>query len=216
MIINKDYLLDIIKGRRSERTMRPEPIAAEDLDAVVEAALWAPSGSNQQPWHFAVVTNRELIIKMAAAVEAKITDIKSRINSSSAQKAFNGYLQYLNFFINSSALICCFAEPYRALLERLLSRYAPEISVSTRETASVQSVAAAIQNMLLTAHVLGLAACWTTGPLIAQAEIEAFVKPSGGDWSLLAVVALGAREPGKGQPKALQRRPRNETVSYYE
>ncbi len=194
--------------------MSPAPISPADLDTIVEAGLYAPSGSSQQPWHFAVVTKRELIKNIANAVSAKVDTIKARISSASAQKAFDGYAQYLTFFLNCSALICAFVEPYRSLLERLLARYAPELSASTRENASVQSVAAAIENMLLMAHALDYAACWTTGILIAREEIESIVKPAG-RWELLAIIALGVRERGAARPVAPKRRPREEVVSYF-
>jgi len=215
MAIDKEEFVEFIKGRRSVRVMKPGTIAREDLDAIVECGLFAPSGSNQQPWHFAVITNRELINKIKRAVAASVDEIKERISSASAQKSFDGYLQYITFFGDASALICCFVEPYRALLERLLSRYAPELSVSTRENASIQSVAAAVENMLLAAHALGYAGCWMTGPLIAKEGIEALVKPEG-KWELLAIIALGQRDEDRPAPTAPERRPRGEVVSYFE
>jgi nitroreductase len=206
--------VELVKGRRSIRKMSSEAIPREHLDAIVECGLYAPSGSNQQPWHFSVVTDRNLISKMKEAAANKVDLIKERISSASARRSFDGYVQYITFFGNSSAVICCFVEPYRALLERLLSRYAPEISVSTRENASVQSVAAAVENMLLAAHAFGYAGCWMTGPLIATEEIEALVKPEG-SWELIAMVALGRRDEGRPTPQMPKRRPREETVSYF-
>lgn len=205
--------VELVKGRRSIRKMSSEAIPREHLDAIVDCGLYAPSGSNQQPWHFAVVTDRNLINKMKEAAAKKVDLIKGKISSASATRSFDGYVQYITFFGNSAAVICCFVEPYRALLERLLNRYAPEMSVSTRENASIQSVAAAVENMLLAAHAFGYAGCWMTGPLIAKEEIEALVKPEG-EWELMAMVALG--RPGEGQPPAVpKRRQRDETVSYF-
>ncbi|NIT36562.1 MAG: hypothetical protein GTN49_08680 [candidate division Zixibacteria bacterium] len=214
MVIEPEDFVEFVKTRRSVRAMSPEPIPREHLDAIVESGLYAPSGSNQQPWHFAVVTNRDLINKIKNAAAARVAEIKARISSASAAKSFDGYLQYITFFDNSSALICCFVEPYRALLERLLSRYAPELSVSTRENASIQSVAAAIENILLAAHAFGYAGCWMTGPLVAKQEIEALVKPAG-NWELLAMIALGHRDKNKGETHAPARRRRDEVVSYF-
>lgn len=215
MTIDIGQFVDLIKSRRSVRVMSPEPIPAADIEAIVDCGLYAPSGSNQQPWHFAVITNRDLINDIKEKVAGKVDEIKDRISSASARKSFDGYIQYITFFGNASALICCFVEPYRALLERLLSRYAPELSVSTRENASVQSVAAAVENMLLAAHAMGYAGCWMTGPLIAKEEIEELVKPEG-KWGLLAVIALGRRDKNRPEPKAPERRPRDDVVSYFE
>lgn len=214
MEMTPEGFLELAKGRRSSRVMSPQAIPRGHLDAIVESGLYAPSGSNQQPWHFAVVTDRELINKMKNAAAAKVELIKNRISSASAQRSFDGYIQYITFFDNSSAVICCFVEPYRGLLERLLSRYAPEISVSTRENAAIQSVAAAVENMLLAAQAYGYAACWMTGPLIAKEDIESLVKPEG-KWELLAMVAIGYRLERKDAPQTPKRRPREETVSFF-
>ena len=40
--------------RWSPRAFSPEPVAAEDLAAIFEAARWAPSCFNEQPWRFLV------------------------------------------------------------------------------------------------------------------------------------------------------------------
>ena len=41
-----------------------------------------------------------------------------------------------------------------------------------RPLPGLQSVAAAIQNMLLAIHALGYGSCWMTGPLVAQEAFE--------------------------------------------
>lgn len=215
MPIDPQAFLNFVRARRSERAMWPGAIPREELDEIVEAGLWAPSGSNQQPWHFAVVTNRGLIREIAGAVGARLNTIRERISSSSALRSFEGYARYLTFFGDASALVCAFAEPYRALLEKILARYAPEVSGDVRANASALSVAAAVENILLAAHARGYAACFLTGPLIARDEIEAKLKPRG-DWELIAAVAIGHRLPDREPPKAPARRARAETVSFFE
>lgn len=48
-------MLDIIKSRRSIRRFQDKPIPPEVIQDLLEAAQWAPSGSNNQPWAFVVV-----------------------------------------------------------------------------------------------------------------------------------------------------------------
>ena len=57
-----DYesLLELVKKRRSIRRFRPEPIPDEYVDRIIEAARWAPSGANSQPWEFIVIKKQEL------------------------------------------------------------------------------------------------------------------------------------------------------------
>ena len=57
-----DYnnLLDLVKKRRSIRRFRPDPIPDADIEKIVDAACWAPSGFNMQPWEFVVIKKPEL------------------------------------------------------------------------------------------------------------------------------------------------------------
>jgi nitroreductase len=62
------YRMDVmqaIKGRRSIRKYRDEPVPEEALQTVLEAARWAPSWSNTQCWRLVVVRDRETKSKLA-------------------------------------------------------------------------------------------------------------------------------------------------------
>lgn len=52
--------LEVARQRRTVRAFSPEPISAEIMRLSVAAAASAPSGANQQPWSFVVVTNPEV------------------------------------------------------------------------------------------------------------------------------------------------------------
>jgi len=58
--MNYESLLELIKKRRSIRRFKPDPIPDEYVDKIIEAARWAPSGANSQPWEFIVVKKEEL------------------------------------------------------------------------------------------------------------------------------------------------------------
>lgn len=57
-------VLEIIKGRRSVRSFSDKAIPKESLYAILEAGIWAPSGSNIQPWEFILVDDPGLIKKV--------------------------------------------------------------------------------------------------------------------------------------------------------
>ncbi len=57
-------VLEVIKGRRSVRSFKPDPIPEEYLRLILEAGLWAPSGSNAQPWEFILIREKSLIDKI--------------------------------------------------------------------------------------------------------------------------------------------------------
>ena len=61
---NYDDLLDLLRTRRSVRAFTPEPVSDEDIKKILEAARWAMSGGNAQPWEFLVVKDNDGIEKI--------------------------------------------------------------------------------------------------------------------------------------------------------
>jgi len=56
---------EIIKSRRSIRRYDPaKPVSKEQLDKLLEAAMFAPSACNSRPWEFIAVTKREILDKI--------------------------------------------------------------------------------------------------------------------------------------------------------
>lgn len=62
-------LLEVMKRRRSVRSFSSDEVPGEVLVACLEVAGRAPSGANQQPWHFAVVQSAEVKRKIRLAAE---------------------------------------------------------------------------------------------------------------------------------------------------
>ncbi len=58
-------VLDLLRSRRTVRRFTPEPVPAEDLEALLEGAMYAPSRLNRQPWHFVIVNDP--VVKNRAA-----------------------------------------------------------------------------------------------------------------------------------------------------
>jgi nitroreductase len=50
-----------IKGRRSVRAYTEEPVSKEQVDAVLEAGVWAPTAMHREPLKFVIIENKELI-----------------------------------------------------------------------------------------------------------------------------------------------------------
>jgi nitroreductase len=57
-------LLEIIKQRRSTRVFEDRPVLRGDIEKLLEAAVWAPSGSNSQSWLFTAILNSDIIDKI--------------------------------------------------------------------------------------------------------------------------------------------------------
>jgi nitroreductase len=71
-MIDGKLMLNLIKKRQSDRRYSDKPVEKEKLDRILEACRMAPSACNAQPWKFIVVTEPELIKKLAEAASARL------------------------------------------------------------------------------------------------------------------------------------------------
>ena len=131
-----------IKTRRSHRRFLDQPIPDDVLTQIVEAGQCAPSGGNSQSFHFIVVTNREIIAKLADMVQAAYAPMEARpgmygslINSINQSKRGDYVFHY--------------APPAFIIVANQI----------TYPNAMADS-ACALQNMMLAANALDLGSCW--------------------------------------------------------
>ena len=61
--------LEVIKKRRSVRSYKNKPIAKDILEKLVDAARFAPTARNVQPWEFVVITDKAVLNKIAQLAE---------------------------------------------------------------------------------------------------------------------------------------------------
>ncbi len=101
-------------------------------------------------------------------------------------------------------------EGYDAGTDLLFARmgYAPEDIKRLRPLPGLQSVSAAIQNMLLAVHALGYGSCWMTGPLVAQDAFGTLLG-FGKETSIVALLPIGLPDE---DPPARSRKPLEEVV----
>jgi len=187
-------LQKVISLRASVRKFKSEKVNVEHLKLIVEMAGKAPSINNSQPWKFLVVTNSEKLNKMADIVNAKVDKVfpdgheKAAAVKSQVQK-------FSTFFADAPAMIVVLQKPYEAVVDKILTEtgLTHDDVNKLRNFPNIQTIGAAIQNMLLTATDLGLGACWLTGPNIAAAELAELLDiPE--PYSISACVAVGHPE----------------------
>lgn len=53
--------MDVFKQRRSVRRYKKEPFPMRELTLLVEAARWAPSAGNSQPWEFLLINDEDMV-----------------------------------------------------------------------------------------------------------------------------------------------------------
>ncbi|NPV91022.1 MAG: nitroreductase family protein [Firmicutes bacterium] len=139
MIINET--LKVIKQRRSVRSYKGEQIEEEELQAILEAGLYAPNAGDQA-WHFTVVQDRGLLDKLnlAAKEAARQTDMKHLRELGSNEK--------FHCLYNASTLII--------------------VTGDERSPIPLDAdCAAATQNLLIAAESVGLGSCWIFFVLMA-------------------------------------------------
>ena len=78
-------MLQLITGRQSDRRYEARPVEKEKLDRIIEAARMSPSANNAQPWKFIVVTEPELIRKIAEDASSKLLGMNGFVAQAPAQ-----------------------------------------------------------------------------------------------------------------------------------
>jgi F420 biosynthesis protein FbiB-like protein len=181
----------LIRGRRSVRRYQAEPVPADVLQRILEAATWAPSAHNRQPWRFVVLTEpsrREALARrMGELLRAARTadaddaaDIEADVSRSYTRIA------------GAAAAIAVF------LTLEDMDTYPDARRSHAEELMAVQGAAMATQNLLIAAHAEGLGACWMCAPLFCQEEVGAALGVPA-HWQAQALITIGY-PASKGKP----------------
>ena len=178
-----DILLDLIKSRRSIRRYIDESIPRSSILRLLEAATWAPSAHNRQPWRFAVITEPAVKDRLARAMGERLQADRTADGDDPEDIGRDVARSYVRLTGAPVLILVCstmadmdtYPDPQRAHNERIMA---------------VQSTAMATQNLLLQAHADGLAACWLCAPLFVPALVQKTLKLPD-DWEPQGVITLG-------------------------
>lgn len=179
---------DTVTGRRSVRSFLNKPVSDEDIARIVAAAAVAPSAGDQKNWRFIAVKGTKFRSNMREAVVARIDELTAKMTSPRAKKEFLSYSRYFTFFADAPCVVAVVMTPYDSLTGRILARVEGDKLYTS--TAGLQSVSAAIENLILAAEALGLGSCWMTGPMLARLELEKILSVSPPD-QLIALIPIG-------------------------
>jgi F420 biosynthesis protein FbiB-like protein len=184
----------VIYGRRSIRRYSSRPIPQELLVSLLEAASWAPSAHNRQPWRFCVVTSTEGKARLGAAMgEQWRADL-------SADKADPEFIER-RVAISHARMTGAAALVIASLTMSDMDRYPDPGRAQAEWTMAVQSVALACQNLLLAAEAQGVGACWMCAPLFVPELVRRIMElPS--DWEPQALITLGYPAESKQKERA--------------
>ncbi len=179
----KDALYAIMKGRRSVRRYAEQPIAPELVQRLLEAAIWAPSAHNRQPWRFVVLSSAETRRALAAAMGERLRADLTADGAAPELIERDVSRSYSRISGAPLAIVVC-------LSMADMDRYPDGRRNEAEYIMAVQSVAMAAQNLLLAAHAEGLGACWMCAPLFCPDVVRnALNLPA--DWQPQALITLG-------------------------
>lgn len=179
-----EEFLKLVRGRRSIRKFRRDPLPKEVLRRIIEAASWAPSASNRQNWEFRVVTSSPVKERMRDVVRSRWESVLDRSGSDVIREELQKYISMFDWFSHAPALIIISAKRPESFLYHILGDTAGDVA------GTEISAAMAAQNLMLAAHASGIGSCCVTGPLAAQEELKELLE-MGKARKIVCLIALG-------------------------
>jgi 5,6-dimethylbenzimidazole synthase len=184
-----------MRDRRSCRTYSPDPLDKATIEKILEAATWAPSPLNMQPWEFIVVT--------AEGLKGRLFQEADRCRKwaleTSGWKWLGKYS--MEFLRQAPVVIAVVGDPSGTGVDK----FQEEGSVGYQH-----ACAAALQNIHLAAHAMGPGSLWFT---FFDKKALRDIRGIPGAKTPLALVCIG--KPG-GAPQQMPRKPYQDKVTYME
>jgi nitroreductase len=172
-------LTDAIRGRRSIRAFDGRSVDESIIGTLIDAATYAPSRFNIQPWHFHVASGdaRKRIIEVMAMNTAYVQEYLDVYGPEVIEHAAKFYADLGNAPV-------------------VIAISAKHVDDATEWLDDTISVGTALQNFLLAVVEQGLAACSLTAPhWVRDKLMEAFEIPDGSEIMALIVLGYPAEEP---------------------
>lgn len=201
-------IFDVMATMRAMRRLKPDPVPEALLTRLVEAATWGPSGSNSQAYQFVVVTDREKMAELAElwrrCVDAYLASVGRQVPKGMDEAAYGrmraALLYQRDHFAETPAVIVpCYSFPvsFDPAALRGLAGLGPVASLRLAGRAprfgllgAASSIYPGVQNLLLAARSVGLAATLTIWHLMLEHEWkQALGIPRGID--TFAVIPVG-------------------------
>lgn len=155
----------LVRGRRSVRAFRPDPIPRALIERVLDAARWAPSPHGRLPWRFAVITRPAVKARLADAMGDTWQATLAMDNEPPtvvAQRLAHSHVRIRDAPV--LILLCLYTAD--------LDHYPDPDRQAAETTMAIQSLGAAAQTLLLTAYRLGLDGGWMCAPLFCPDTVR--------------------------------------------
>lgn len=179
----------LAQTRRTVRAFLPDPPPRAAIEQILTAASWAPSPHGRQPWRFVVVESAERKVALAEAM-GEAWRYHLSLDGHDPAMIEQRLQRSRERVLNAPVIIipCLYLND--------LDVYPDPARQAAETTMAIQSLGCAVQNMLLAAFALGLAAGWMCAPLFAPAAVRAALNLAD-DLHPQALIPIGyvAQEP---------------------
>lgn len=175
---------EALAGRRSVRLYRKDlPVSQEDLTAILESACMAPSAINLQHWYFVVLHSEESLSDFKAIMR-RVSDKFHPILTDRFAKNPETVRDTETFLSSLGGAPVC-------ILAFFLKDNYPD------RDGAMQSVSAALENLMLAAWDRGLGTCWMSAPqrMGFGPEIQERFAPGKGEFVAAVTVGYPAKVP---------------------
>jgi nitroreductase len=181
---NADFI-SLIISRRSIRDFKKKAVSEKKLLRLIEAASYAPSGGNGQPWFFHIISNQAVIKKLREAAR--------KSNPKSEMAKIYGTL------FNAPCIIAVSIDMGKKWYHKS-DPLKPKNPDDIFDNPDYASVSAAVQNILLAAHSLKIGSCWCKISASSREKMEEIlkIKPP---LRLFANIAIGYYDKPPGTPQ---------------
>ena len=152
---------DLFLKRRSIRKYKKTELSDIKIKRILDVARWAPSAHNAQPWRFLIIKELPIKSKLAKSM-AEIWKKDLFSNGLYKGKCTRLVNSSINRFTESPVLILA------CLTMKDMNKYPDKRRREIEYIMATQSVAAAIENILLAAEYEGVGACWFCAPLFCK------------------------------------------------
>jgi nitroreductase len=158
-------VLSAIAGRKSIRAFKSDPVQKDMIERVLQAAIQAPSASNQQPWRFIVVTGEKKerltksLLKASQERSLKYDPSKGKTIPQEYVEKTKALFKEIRTYIQETG------KPIKDFVEEGSYQFyqAPVAILVTMEKSLPRSrlldIGLAVENLILAAHALGLGTC---------------------------------------------------------
>lgn len=175
-------MISAVYNRRSIRKFLDTPIPKEDIQAILQSGIKAPSSKNRQPWKFTVVQGQAKEAMLSAFRRGILREEHDYALLPQNKQHIAGAKYTVDIMTEAPVIVFVSNTLGKSILE--------DLSIEERifEICNIQSIGASIENMILTATDRGIGSLWICDIYFAYPELCEWLHSDG---QLVAAVAFG-------------------------